>query len=1073
LRVPAEGPKNAKIMVLGESPGSNEWKRGKPFIGQSGDIINDVFTASGIKRSQIYITNVIKDHLPPWGDYKRAFFFQGGHPTKEYLDGIIEVVKEIREVKPNVVMPLGNYALWALMQHEGVSKWRGSILESTIVEGLKVIPSLHPAFFINARNMWHRLAMLEWDFRRVVRESEFPEIREPNPTILVDPTPAEMLDAVDRYTSCDSLMIDTEWYNADSLAYIGFADSKDYATVIPNTSMHAQRAYRAILQSDIPKDSQNGWAFDLPALARQGFDIVNPGDDLMVAWNSCWASLRSKSLATICSILTDQKYYKDEVEFVGRDEKKGQLYCGTDCVVQYEALDKIKKEEFPITNGQIGYEISKSAAPFFIESTKIGILIDNEKRKSLRDIHLEKADEIEDALSATIGYSINCRSFKQVQALVFDQLLPAYGIKRTKRTSAQEYLMDIAGSTKVEAVQLILGSIIRVRQNRNIVSRYLHDGILDIDGRARTNWNLAGTRSGRFSSTIPWWPGLAFQTVPDDARDIFIADPGHVFIGFDYRQAEAVVVALLTYNHDLLDDLETGVDIHTLLASQLPFGKTYDELLKEIDTLLKAGKSKDDCRPRYISKKCFLPGTELLTRSGWKAVESINNSESIASWSIEGRIQFEVPSEWIREDYSGQVISVKGRAVSQLVTDNHRLPVENNYGRISEIIANDLPITYGRLPLSGVLDDEEWHTDEVTIRLLAATWADGYHPKGYNQTRFGFTKERKIHRLRQLLQEACLDWRENDYRYKGGANHISVKAVIPKSLTWELINLPLKIRLAFLNELPYWDGTIEENRVRIFNTDYSAMEIISTIAHISGFSANIVKHGKPVGNRKQCWTMTIRESPFSAYTSLEVNKDKYIGPVYCPTVSTGWILTRRDGKISISGNSRHAFNYVEGADTFALQVNREWINTGIGIGRTEARDIRKQYLGLNPGLETWWDEVKRTLYDQKYIDNSFGRRRFVLGKITDKLIREMVSYYPQSTIGDLCTQGIVKVCQALPYAQVLLHMHDGGMFQVPEDKVDEAYETMMDLVVWPIRVGREMITIKADGKRGYSWGEMR
>ncbi len=773
MRVPAEGPKNAKIMVLGESPGSNEWKRGKPFIGQSGDIINDVFTASGIKRSQIYITNVIKDHLPPWGDYKRAFFFQGGHPTKEYLDGIIEVVKEIREVKPNVVMPLGNYALWALMQHERIAKWRGSILESTIVEGLKVIPSLHPAFFINARNMWHRLAMLEWDFQRVVRESEFPEIREPNPTILVDPTPAEMLDAVDRYTSCDSLMIDTEWYNADSLAYIGFADSKDYATVIPNTSMHAQRAYRAILQSDIPKDSQNGWAFDLPALARQGFDVVNPGDDLMVAWNSCWASLRSKSLATICSILTDQKYYKDEVEFVGRDEKKGQLYCGTDCVVQFEALDKIKKEEFPITNGQIGYEISKSAAPFFIESTKIGILIDNEKRKSLRDIHLEKADEIEDALSATIGYSINCRSSKQVQALVFDQLLPAYGIKRTKRTSAQEYLMDIAGSTKVEAVQLILGSIIRVRQNRNIVSRYLHDGILDIDGRARTNWNLAGTRSGRFSSTIPWWPGLAFQTVPGDARDIFIADPGHVFIGFDYRQAEAVVVALLTYNHDLLDDLEAGVDIHTLLASQLPFGKTYDKLLKEIDTLLKAGKSKDDCRPRYISKE-----------------------------------------------------------------------------------------------------------------------------------------------------------------------------------------------------------------------------------------------------------------------------------------------------------SRHAFNYVEGADTFALHVNREWIDTGIGIGRTEARDIRKQYLGLNPGLETWWDEVKRTLYDQKYIDNSFGRRRFVLGKITDELIREMVSYYPQSTIGDLCTQGIVKVCQALPYAQVLLHMHDGGMFQVPEDKVDEAYETMMNLVVWPIRVGREMITIKADGKKGYSWGEM-
>ena len=774
MRVPAEGPKNAKIMVLGESPGNNEWKRGKPFIGESGDLINDVFQAGGVPRSDIYITNVIKDHLPPWGDKKRGFFFQAGHPTKAYLDGIIEVMKEIREVQPNVVMPLGNYALWAMMQHEGISKWRGSILEAKTVEGQKVIPSIHPAFFINARNMWHKVALLEWDFQRVVRESAFPEIRSPNPAILVDPTPQEIEEAVERFTHCDTLMIDTEWYNPNSLAYIGFADSKDYAVVIPNTSMAALRAYRAILGSDVPKDTQNGWAFDIPALSRQGIEVVNPGDDLMVAWASCWASLRAKGLDTICSLLTDQPYYKDEVEFVGRDEEKGQYYCGTDCVVQFESLEKVHKEEFPITNGNVGYAISKSAAPFFIEATKTGILLDNEKRIQLKNIHLEKADELEDALSQTLGYTINCRSSKQVISLVHDQLLPAYGIKRSKRTSKQEYLMDIAGSTNVEAVQLILGSIIRVRQNRNIVSRYLHDGVVDADGRARTNWNLAGTRSGRFSSTIPWWPGLAFQTVPEDARGIFIADPGYVFIGFDYRQAEAVVVAVLTYNYDLLDDLAAGVDIHTRLAADLGiFNLTEEELLAKIAKLVAEGKGKDDCRERFLSKK-----------------------------------------------------------------------------------------------------------------------------------------------------------------------------------------------------------------------------------------------------------------------------------------------------------SRHAFNYVEGPDTFALSINRAWIDTKIGISRTEARTIRKKYLELNPGLEIWWDQVKKTLYDQKYIDNSFGRRRYILGRMTADLHREMVSYEPQSTVGDLCTQSIVKVCRALPYAQVFLHVHDSGMFQVPEEKKDEAYEVMMREIVWPIRVGKEEVTIKADGKTGYSWGDM-
>jgi hypothetical protein len=54
----------------------------------------------------------------------------------------------------------------------------------------------------------------------------------------------------------------------------------------------------------------------------------------------------------------------------------------------------------------------------------------------------------------------------------------------------------------------------------------------------------------------------------------------------------------------------------------------------------------------------------------------------------------------------------------------------------------------------------------------------------------------------------------------------------------------------------------------------------------------------------------------------------------------------------------------------------------------------------------------------------------------------------------------------------MAHMHDGGLFQVPIAELDESYETMMDLVEWPIRVEKEYITIPADGKVGYNWGEM-
>lgn len=775
MRVGPEGPLDARIMVLGEGPGKQEWRQGRPFVGSSGDLLNNVIRSSGIKRQDIYITNVIKNHLPPWGGgppaqkaKKRRFFFEGKHPSAELMEGVLELMEEIRTVKPNVIIPMGNYALWAMMQHEGIQKWRGSILESNLVPGQKVVPCLHPAFYINARNMWHRLPLLEWDFARAVRESEFPELRLPEYDILTDPSPPQIEDAVEYYLQQDLITADTEWYGSNKLAYIGFASDDHRAVVIPNTSMQAIRAYRKILGSGIPIAMQNA-AFDAVALHRQGIDVANIAEDTMIAWHCCWTDIRSKSLAMICSVLTDQPYYKDEVEFVGQDDEKGQIYCGTDCVVQHKAWEKIRDEEFETTGGRKGYDISMSAMPYFIKASNLGMLIDNELRIELKEAYTEKADEIEESLAQTLGYTINCRSSQQVIKLVHDFLLPTYQIARSKRTSKQEYLMDIAASCGIEAVELILGAIIRVRQNRNIVSRYLHDGIVDIDGRVRTNWNLAGTRSGRFSSTIPWWPGLAFQTVPRDARCIFIPDPGHTFMGFDYRQAEAYIVAMLTYNHELLEDLKNRVDIHTKLASQL-FGIPEEKLLAEIAALEAQGKDKDECRPRFIGKK-----------------------------------------------------------------------------------------------------------------------------------------------------------------------------------------------------------------------------------------------------------------------------------------------------------SRHAFNYVEGADTFRRSLNREWIDTGIGLTQTEARDIRSDYMKLNPGLEGWWKEVKQVLLSVGYIDNSFGRRRLALGRVTEDSHREMVSYEPQSTIGDYCTQAIVKVCKALPNAQVMLHMHDGALFQIPEGEAEAGYETMMELITWPIRVKNEYITIPADGKIGEHW----
>jgi DNA polymerase I-like protein with 3'-5' exonuclease and polymerase domains len=253
-----------------------------------------------------------------------------------------------------------------------------------------------------------------------------------------------------------------------------------------------------------------------------------------------------------------------------------------------------------------------SVMPTFIRASKMGLRCDVPKLRSLAAERLAKADEIEKEIESIIGRSFNPRSPQQTAEIVFDHL--GFGKRYKKRTTQKDYLMDIAASEKDGDKKTVLTKIIRARENRNIVSRYLTEAsVVDRDGRIRTNWRLNGTRNGRFSATKPWWPGLPLQTVPNDARVIFIPDPGHTFIGWDYEQAEARYVAVKTRDWDLLDDMQEGIDIHTKLASQLPFGFTYEELMSMITE-----KGKDNVEERFLAKTCRHAMNYYLSHVGLK-----------------------------------------------------------------------------------------------------------------------------------------------------------------------------------------------------------------------------------------------------------------------------------------------------------------------------------------------------------------------------------------------------------------------------------------------------------------------
>ena len=143
LPVIGEGSHFAKIMFIGEAPGRNEAKTGKPFCGRAGDILNELLNFVGIERSEIYITNIVKDRPPqnrdPLPDEIKIY--------GPFLDRQIEIIQ------PKVIATLGRYAMGYVMNKLGleleldvISKMHGRVFDTTTSYGdIKVVPLYHPA----------------------------------------------------------------------------------------------------------------------------------------------------------------------------------------------------------------------------------------------------------------------------------------------------------------------------------------------------------------------------------------------------------------------------------------------------------------------------------------------------------------------------------------------------------------------------------------------------------------------------------------------------------------------------------------------------------------------------------------------------------------------------------------------------------------------------------------------------------------------------------------------------------------------------------------------------------------
>ncbi len=130
--VPGEGPANARIMFIGEAPGWHENQQGRPFVGPAGQFLDELLAAIGLKRSEVYITNIVKCRPPNNRDPQPAEI----EACRDYLE------RQIAAICPRVIVTLGRYSLQHFLPGATISKVHG---QPRTVDGRIVVPMYHPA----------------------------------------------------------------------------------------------------------------------------------------------------------------------------------------------------------------------------------------------------------------------------------------------------------------------------------------------------------------------------------------------------------------------------------------------------------------------------------------------------------------------------------------------------------------------------------------------------------------------------------------------------------------------------------------------------------------------------------------------------------------------------------------------------------------------------------------------------------------------------------------------------------------------------------------------------------------
>lgn len=579
LTFPELGARYRGIVLIGEAPGREEAASGSPFRGRAGKLLNQALLDAGIDRSECMVTNGVLCH--PRENLKP--------PAQALAACRPRLWGELQEFHPSVIVALGNQAIAQVVAGKrSISAIQGTSQRPNpdigLGEDVLVVPAWHPAYVLRNRSAY---ADLVRSLKRAKLQMENPHGaglgsfgltgRIKAHWVRDDESARELLST---YPTSGLVGVDIETsglnpYVAGAQIFtISFAFSQGIEEGWVVDFYHYPKA-KELVRELLGRKANQVWhngMFDLGYLREHGIDTGRLDLDTLLVHYAYDEGGNVHGLEH----LADQEFgsgpYKSIVTWKWDDPEKidwPKLVIYNACDAFYTLHLAMRFMETLRSRPQakaVAQLLHRGADPLMAMAQR-GLRVDHERVLQ----KLERSQEILGALGeklASLGVTANLNSTQQLSRLLYDQwgLLdpdPDTG----KKSVDKEHMDRVATDARVAL-------ILEYKKVEKLAGTFLRKipDIVDRRSRVHTLYKPQGTTTGRLSSGdskhgLPNLQQIPQRDDPLGIREIFIPEPGNLWVSCDLSQAELRVMAAFSGDAYLKSEIEKGTDLHTLTAA--------------------------------------------------------------------------------------------------------------------------------------------------------------------------------------------------------------------------------------------------------------------------------------------------------------------------------------------------------------------------------------------------------------------------------------------------------------------------------------------------------------------------